>query len=152
MAVGERGGGAAAHAGEQHLQDPDEDGLLGGRVADLEAAAGDGLDDGAHGVGHARAPPGRHEVQGEDLVQGGERGAGDGRAGLVGADDVEEGAEVEERVDPAGPPAEAAAPGGGAAAERLEARDERVVEVLVLGGIIVLVVGCSRSPRGYSHT
>ena len=52
VAVGQRGRGAAANAGEQHLQDPRQDGLLGRRVGDLEAAAGDGVHDGAHGLGN----------------------------------------------------------------------------------------------------
>ena len=117
VAVGQRGRGAAANAGEQHLQDPRQDGLLGRRVGDLEAAAGDGVHDGAHGLGNV-GRGGADDVEREHLVQRRERGACDGRAGLVGAHDVEKGAEVDERVDVVAPPARAAAEG-------LEPRDER---------------------------
>jgi hypothetical protein len=142
VAVGQRRRRAAAHAGEQHLQDSCQDGLLGRRVGDLEAAGRDGVDDGAHGLGDAgRAGP--NEVEGKDLVQGRERSARDGRPGLVGADDVKEGAEVEERLyaRPA-----AVAPRGGAAAEGLEPRDKRVVEVLVVARAAVAAAVADARP------
>ena len=128
MAVGKRRCCTAAHAGEQHLQDPCQDGLLGRRIGDLKAAGRDGVDDGGHGLGGAWCA-GPDEVKGEDLVQRRERSTRDGRPSLVGADDIEEGSEVEERLD-ARPTT--VAPRGSAAAESLEPRDKRVVEVLVV--------------------
>jgi hypothetical protein len=135
MAVGQSWRSAATHAREKHLEDPSQHRLLGRRVSDLEAAPRDGLHDGAHGLGDV-GRVGADEVEREYLVQGRERGARDRRAGLVGADDVEEGAEVEERLDV---PPLARVPRGGAAAQGLEPRDERVVEVLVVRAVVAAV-------------
>jgi hypothetical protein len=52
VSVGERRSGAT-HTGEQHLQNPGKDGLLGRRVGDLEAAPRDCVDDSAHGLSSA---------------------------------------------------------------------------------------------------
>lgn len=142
MAVSKRRCCTAAHAGKQHLQDPCQDGLLRRRVSDLKAAGRDGVDDGGHGLGSGWcARP--DEVKGEDLVQRRERGARDGRPSLVGADDIEEGSEVEERLDSR--PA-TVAPRGSAAAESLEPRDERVVKVLVVARTTVATAVADARP------
>lgn len=142
MTIGQRRRRATTHAGEQHLQDSRQDSLLGCRVGDLEAAGCDSVNDGAHGLGDAQRG-GPNEVEGKDLVQGRERSTCDGRPGLVGAYDVEEGAEVEERLDAR--PA-AVAPRGGAAAEGLEPRDERVVKVLFVARAAVAAAVADACP------
>jgi hypothetical protein len=122
--VPERRGGWRAEAGEERLQHPHEHGLLGaGLGPGLEAAAGDGVDDLPECGAREGGPR-----EGHDLVERGERGGGDGGAGVLGADGVEEGPQRGggERSGGRG--------GEGEAAERAEGGDERVLGGGVVGG------------------
>lgn len=92
--VGKEDRGAGAHDGREDLEHAHEDGVLRRAVGVLEAAVGDGEDDGVDGVAGAGGVLVEH-VELEDLEDGGEGDAGGGRRHVVALHHVEEGGEID---------------------------------------------------------
>lgn len=112
------------------MEDPHHDGVFGDGVGFLEAATGDAVDDGVHGV---LGPGGAvvEDAELEDLEEGGEGDGGGGGGDVVGLDDVEEGGEVDGGVD--GAPFLVGVEDEGA--ERSEGIDGSGVETVVGGKV-----------------